>query len=94
MRRGVGVVRLVVWISAAVFAGTGVSPGQSPLESGKAGPMQEGAQAPAKGGAVTGGVFPPVYNSDKRPTVGGTVKAGEVMFQDCAKQAGLTRMPW
>jgi hypothetical protein len=62
----------------------------SPLESQKERP-QEGAQAPAKGGSGTGGVYPPVLDAEKRPiTVGGTVKTGPILFQDVAEKAGLT----
>jgi hypothetical protein len=63
---------------------------QVPLESQKT-PAQEGAQPPAKGGSITAGVFPPTYDGRQRPiTVGGTVKTGPIIFQDLAKQAGLT----
>ena len=63
---------------------------QSPLESQK-NSVQEGAQASPKGGSVTAGVFPPVYDASKRPiTVGGTVPTGPIIFQDIARQAGLT----
>src|ERR1700730_14762316 len=54
---------------------------QLPLESGK-GTVQEGAQSPAKGGSITAGVFPPVYDANKLPiTVGGTVKTGPIVFE-------------
>jgi hypothetical protein len=54
-------------------------------------PTQEGAQPAPKGGSVTAGVFPPVYDAKQRPiTTGGTVKSGPVVFEDIAKQAGLT----
>jgi hypothetical protein len=78
---GLGLVVQLTFFSAA---------GQLPLESGRA-PAQEGAQAPAKGGSMTAGVFPPVYDANKLPiTVGGTVKSGPVVFADIAQQAGLT----
>jgi hypothetical protein len=71
--------------TAAVAVGA-----QVPLESQKA-PAQEGAQPPAKGGSITAGVFPPTYDGKQRPiTIGGTVKTGPIIFQDIAKQAGLT----
>lgn len=90
MNAGDWVCRLVVSVCVLLFAQATVSSAQSPLESGK-GAAQEGAQSPAKGGSVTGGVFPPMYDTDKRPiTVGGTVKSGPVIFEDVAKQAGLT----
>ena len=64
--------------------------GQSGLQSDH-NVTQEGAQAPAQGGSVTAGVFPPIYDSNKRPiTIGGTVKTGPVIFKDIAKEAGLT----
>jgi hypothetical protein len=63
---------------------------QLPLESGK-GTAQEGAQAPAKGGSITAGVFPPVYDRNKLPiTIGGTLKTGPIEFEDIARKAGLT----
>ena len=64
--------------------------GQLPLGSEKQA-TQEGAQPPASGGSVTGGVYPPVYDAKQRPiTVGGTVAAGPTIFLDDARQAGLT----
>ena len=61
------------------------------LES-QSGRSQEGAQSPAKGGANTGGVFPPVMDAQKRPiTAGGFVKTGPVVFRDVAEKAGLTK---
>src|SRR5438105_15048149 len=63
---------------------------QSALESERPA-TQEGAQSSARGGSVTAGVFPPVYDANQRPiTVGGTVKSGPVIFRDIAKEAGLT----
>jgi hypothetical protein len=74
-----------------LLAATTVEVGaQVPLESQKT-PAQEGAQPPAKGGSITAGVFPPTYDGRQRPiTVGGTVKTGPIIFQNIAKQAGLT----
>jgi hypothetical protein len=74
-----------------LLAATTVEAGaQVPLESQKT-PAQEGAQPPAKGGSITAGVFPPTYDGRQRPiTVGGTVKTGPIIFQNIAKQAGLT----
>ncbi len=64
---------------------------QSPLESGGS-KQQEGGQSPAKSGATTGGVFPPMLDAQKRPiTAGGFVKTGPVVFQDVAEKAGLTQ---
>lgn len=43
------------------------------------------------GGSATRGTFDPILDSEKRPiTRGGFVKNGPVVFQDVAKQAGLT----
>ena len=62
---------------------------QSALES-HTQKSQEGAQSPATGGANTGGVFAPVYDSKKRSiTAGGTVTSGPIVFQDIAAKAGL-----
>jgi hypothetical protein len=73
---------LGVWASGALA--------QSPLEPQKQS-NEEGAQAPAHGGAGTAGVFPPVYDAAHRPiTVGGTVKTGPIVFEDIAAKAGLT----
>lgn len=80
------------WIAAVGCLGVS-SPAlhaQSALES-EHPVTQEGAQPPARGGSVTGGVFAPVYDENHRPiTVGGTVKTGPVIFKDIAKEAGLT----
>jgi enediyne biosynthesis protein E4 len=44
------------------------------------------------GGMATGGTFPAVYDSEKRPiTAGGLVKTGPIVFMNTAEQAGLTR---
>jgi hypothetical protein len=44
------------------------------------------------GGIATGGTFPAVYDSEKRPiTAGGFVKTGPIVFRNTAEQAGLTR---
>ncbi|MFY9852254.1 MAG: hypothetical protein WAK26_00070, partial [Terracidiphilus sp.] len=52
---------------------------------------REGGQAPAVGGVNTGGAHPAVLDSEHRPiTAGGFVKEGPVLFQDIARQAGLT----
>ncbi len=63
---------------------------QTPLESQKQ-TNGEGAQAPAKGGSQTAGVFPAIYDAAHRPiTIGGTVKTGPIVFEDIAAKAGLT----
>jgi hypothetical protein len=78
------VLLLLVWLGCAGAVA------QVSLESGGS-KQQEGAQPPAKGGANTGGVFPPVMDAQKRPiTAGGFVKTGPVVFQDVAGKAGLT----
>ena len=54
-------------------------------------PQSQPAPAPPHGGSATAGVFAPVKDSELRPiTAGGFVKDGPVIFQDVAKQAGLT----
>lgn len=48
-------------------------------------------QSPMGGGNSTAGVFAPVHDAENRPiTAGGFVKSGTVVFQNVAKQAGLT----
>ncbi len=67
-----------------------VSHAQTPLEAQK-GTNGEGAQAPARGGSGTGGVFAPIFDAEHRPiTAGGTVKSGPHIFEDIAAKAGLT----
>ena len=52
---------------------------------------REGGQAPAVGGVNTGGAHPAVLDKEHRPiTAGGFVKDGPVLFEDIARQAGLT----
>jgi hypothetical protein len=64
---------------------------QTPLESQKGRP-DEGAQAPARGGSGTAGVFAPVLDAQQRPiTAGGFVKTGPKEYEDIAAKAGLTR---
>ena len=74
---------VLILCAASLLAQSGVDhPAQKP---------GEGAQAPALGGNSTGGVFKPVYDAQKRPiTAGGMVTSGPVVFQEIAKQAGLT----
>jgi hypothetical protein len=63
---------------------------QSALES-TTQKAQEGAQSPAKGGEITSGTYPPVYDAGNRPiTIGGTVKRGPAVFMNIAEKAGLT----
>jgi hypothetical protein len=53
--------------------------------------QEQPATAASKGGSATAGVFAAVKDSELRPiTAGGFVKDGPVIFQDIAKQAGLT----
>ncbi len=55
-------------------------------------PPQPSPQAAASGGSSTGGIFAPVHDAENRPiTAGGFVESGPVIFQDVAKQAGLTK---
>ncbi len=52
---------------------------------------REGGQPSAVGGVNTGGAHPAVLDSEHRPiTAGGFVKDGPVLFDDIARQAGLT----
>jgi hypothetical protein len=59
-------------------------------------PASAPAQSPVilhgpPGGSATGGVFAPVYDSERRPiTAGGFVKDGPIVFQDVSDKAGLT----
>ena len=64
--------------------------GQNPLEKGSQKPV-EGSQPASSAGVNTGGAHPAVLDSEHRPiTAGGFVKTGPVIFQDVARQAGLT----
>ena len=59
------------------------------LSAGVSGRAQQSAVP--QGGSATAGVFAPVKDSEMRPiTAGGFVKDGPVLFNDIAKQAGLT----
>jgi hypothetical protein len=50
-----------------------------------------GAQSAAMGGSNTGAPHPAVLDAEHRPiTAGGSTKTGPVLFQDIARQAGLT----
>ncbi len=52
---------------------------------------REGGQAPAVGGVNTGGAHAAVLDKAHRPiTAGGFVKDGPILFEDIARQAGLT----
>jgi hypothetical protein len=52
---------------------------------------REGGQAPSVGGVNTAGAHTAVLDKEHRPiTAGGFVKDGPVLFQDIARQAGLT----
>ena len=53
---------------------------------------REGGQPPAVGGVNTGGAHAAVLDKEHRPiTAGGFVKDGPVLFEDIARQAGLTK---
>ncbi len=53
--------------------------------------LREGGQPPAVGGVNTGGAHAAVLDKERRPiTAGGFVKDGPVLFEDIARQAGLT----
>ncbi len=78
----------VLTLAAFGFPGLALA-AQNPLET-VAQKAQEGAQPPAKGGSITSGAHPAVYDASQRPiTVGGTVKTGPVVFVDIAEKAGL-----
>jgi hypothetical protein len=52
---------------------------------------REGGQPSAVGGVNTGGAHPAVLDAEHRPiTAGDFVKDGPILFQDIARQAGLT----
>lgn len=52
---------------------------------------QESSQAPMASGSSTAGTFAPVHDAQNRPiTAGGFVESGPLIFQNIAKQAGLT----
>jgi len=52
---------------------------------------REGGQAPAVGGVNTGGAHAVVLDKEHRPiTAGGFQKDGPILFEDIARQAGLT----
>ncbi|HTJ29461.1 MAG TPA: CRTAC1 family protein [Acidobacteriaceae bacterium] len=76
---------LSVLLSTAAIAGSSSSFAQSATKP------NEGAQAPASGGATTGGAHPAQYDNHQRPiTAGGFVASGPVVFQDISEKAGIT----
>src|ERR1700677_2724792 len=74
-------------LQAILFVSTGISIGQSTAPNShttdtQSDKPQEGGQAPATGGANTGGAPPAVLDAEKRPiTAGGFVKSGHIIFQ-------------
>src|SRR5271170_7212418 len=81
------VVCLCALIGSQELAGLLEAQGQNPQGQygGQAAPQRP------QGGSATGGVFPAVLDSEKRPiTAGGFVKEGPIVFQDIAEKAGLT----
>ena len=95
--RPASIFRLAAVVFCAVtVAGSGRCAAQSTTPDSHAADTQsdkprEGGQAPAVGGVNTGGAHPAVLDSERRPiTAGGFVKQGPVLFQDIARQAGLT----
>ena len=67
------------------------NPNTNPLENQATKPT-EGSQPAQGGGSTTGGAYPAVTDSMKRPiTAGGFVTSGPVVFQDVAEAAGLTK---
>ncbi len=74
--------------SAQAASAAAASPGASGTPATTA---QHPPQTPLAGGSSTGGVYAPVLDAQHRPiTEGGTVKTGPILFQDIARQAGLT----
>jgi hypothetical protein len=52
---------------------------------------QSSPAAVAQTGMSTGGVHSGIFDSEKRPiTAGGFVDSGPIVFQDAAKESGLT----
>ncbi len=78
-----------LWGTGALFAqSTAPNSHSTDVQSDK---PQEGGQAPAVGGANTGGAHAAVLDKERRPiTAGGFVKDGPVIFQDISKKAGLS----
>ncbi len=63
---------------------------QTPIDSGLI--AGAGTTSQQSQGMSTGAASSPVFDSEKRPiTAGGFVKNGPIVFQDIARQAGLTR---
>ena len=95
--RPVSICRLAaVAICALLVAGSNRCAAQSTTPDSHSADTQsdkprEGGQAPAVGGVNTGGAHPAVLDKEHRPiTAGGFVKEGPVLFEDIARQAGLT----
>ena len=91
-----GRTQMTSWAAAALLACclplrlAAQSPQPNPLENQGTRPV-EGSQAAAQGGVNTGGAHSAVLDAQHRPiTAGGFVASGPVIFQDIAKQAGLT----
>jgi len=85
--------RVVGWfvVLLAVAMGSTRGDAQYASPSGQESPAPVSTQPAPRGGSATAGVFAPVLDSERRPiTAGGFVKDGPVIFQDIAKQAGLT----
>ena len=89
--------RLLLSVSLALFVSLPFSLSPASLlgqganaVNGQQRPMGEGAQAPAKGGSVTAGVYAPVLDANKQPiTAGGSVKKGPIIFKNVAESAGI-----
>jgi len=83
-------------ICAALIAGPHPSIAQSTTPDSHAADTQsdkprEGGQPSAVGGVNTGGAHAAVLDKEHRPiTAGGFVKDGPILFEDIARQAGLT----
>jgi hypothetical protein len=84
------VLQAILFVSTAISIGQSTTPNSHTTDTQSDKP-QEGGQAPATGGANTGGAHPAVLDAEKRPiTGGGFVKNGPIIFQDIAAKAGLT----
>jgi enediyne biosynthesis protein E4 len=95
-RSSFGLPSFIFGLCATVFAGAGALLAQSTAPNShstdtQSDKPQEGGQAPAVGGANTGGAHAAVLDKERRPiTAGGFVKDGPILFQDIAKKAGLS----
>jgi hypothetical protein len=89
-RNLVFILQTILLVSPGTAIGQSTTPNSHTADTQSDKP-QEGGQAPATGGANTGGAHPAVLDAEKRPiTAGGFVNTGPIIFQDIAAKAGLT----